>query len=100
MTGHVLLCNRQGLGNDWAVSIIQQSGITPGDLAPHPFVSLESASQLVSAGVGLWPVGQHLYVASWPPPTRGQLAATYTWPVGHRLYGWVNGSHTFMNGQS
>ena len=51
-------------------------------LAGHPFVSLESASQLVSAGDCLWPVGRHLR------------------PVGHRLYGWVNGTHTFMNGQS
>ena len=24
MTGHVLLCNRQGLGSGWPVSIIQQ----------------------------------------------------------------------------
>ena len=33
---------------------------------PVPFVSLESARQLVSAGVCLWPVGRHLQVASWP----------------------------------
>ena len=70
----------------WAVSIIQQSGITPGVLAPHPFVSLESAGQLVSAGVCTWPVGRHLHVASWPPPARGQLAATCTWPVGRHLH--------------
>ena len=31
---------------------------------------------------------------------RYQLVATCRCPVGHRLYGWVNGSQTFVNGQS
>ena len=79
------LCTALALGG-WAVSIIQQSGITPGVLALHPFVSLESSHQLVSAKVCLWPVGRHLqHVSSWPQ---------VIWD------GWVNGSHTFMNGQS
>ena len=57
----------------WAVSIIQQSGITLGVLGRAPFcftrvgwLALESAC--------------------------GHVAATCTCPVGHRLYGWVNGS--------
>ena len=32
----------------------------------HPFVSIESACQLVSAEVCLWPGGRHLQVSSWP----------------------------------
>ena len=91
MTGHVLLCNRQGLGNDWGVSIIQQSGITPGDLAPHPFVSLESPVSWLAlesdcgqlASTCMWPVGRHLHVASWPQViwVGKWFSYIYEWPV-------------------
>ena len=74
------------IGRDWgrmaALEVSSQESHL-ASLAGHLFVSLESASQLVSAGVCLCPVSRHLHVSSWP-----QVIWVGKW------------SQTFMNGQS
>ena len=83
------------IGSGWAVSIIQQSGITPGVLAGAPFcfTSGQSVGYRWSLGAACdqlaatctWPVDRHLHVASNCSPqviwVGKWFSYIYEWPV-------------------